>query len=347
MNYASLSGSDDAASFIDDTSLNTSAKGKGKVSIHAEVLRGRPLDWYFELLKRSPTRAGEELKSSEAASTYFTLPYQTRMLILGPLGLGQVRLHIFDPRPYVADIEGMCTETLGTDVRRWLAEYREADKMRAEEFEQQIRNATVQSMVWDSPAEQLKLRHRVWGRLRAINLHEFWEEPPDAKTPAYFDYSAFKSGRARNPVNTASCWLSKSGPVFFDALDELDEIMGTSQFDSFWTTFRIRQAMGHGRAYDEGCTPAIKWIEERRDDALSTIDSFGSFADMPLCRLEELKSEQEFRVQAADIAAGIARLTWEASNLPTLSGQFEYLTYNGRRISEEDAARIQDKLASL
>ena len=56
--------------------------------------------------------------------------------------------------------------------------------------------------------------------------------------------------------------------------------------------------------------------------------------------LPELDSRSSFLVQAADFAAGIAREIWSRNSLPHLVDTFDYVTYNGSRISESEAVTI-------
>jgi hypothetical protein len=47
-----------------------------------------------------------------------------------------------------------------------------------------------------------------------------------------------------------------------------------------------------------------------------------------------LVSTESVPIQAADIAASIAREMWRRNNLPHLVGRFEYVTFNGERLSD-------------
>ena len=58
-------------------------------------------------------------------------------------------------------------------------------------------------------------------------------------------------------------------------------------------------------------------------------------------KLIEVDSAKSPPIQAADIAAGIARELWRQNSLVHLVRHFEYVTYNGERISEDKAAWCQ------
>jgi hypothetical protein len=58
--------------------------------------------------------------------------------------------------------------------------------------------------------------------------------------------------------------------------------------------------------------------------------------------LESIDSKKSVFVQAADIAAGIAKATYERAGLLGVVRLFEYTTYNGKRISSDDAIAIME-----
>ena len=53
--------------------------------------------------------------------------------------------------------------------------------------------------------------------------------------------------------------------------------------------------------------------------------------------LQEVVSAESIPIQAADIAASVARELWDRNNLPHLLKHFDYVTYNGERLSESQA----------
>ena len=86
----------------------------------------------------------------------------------------------------------------------------------------------------------------------------------------------------------------------------------------------------------------MKWIDEQRADVLAKTDRQKHFYP-GVCPepLQELASTESVPIQAADIAANIARELWRRNNLVHLVRHFEYVTYNGQRISEDKAAAYQ------
>ena len=131
--------------------------------------------------------------------------------------------------------------------------------------------------------------------------------------------------------------------MFFPALDEFDE----ARDDYFFTStlagpWLINSTLGHSHAFDEGHTHAVKWIEGQRADVLSQIDRnrhhYPAYLPQPLV---ELVSTESVPIQAADIAASIAREMWHRNNLPHLVRRFEYVTFNGERLSDTRAQQYE------
>jgi hypothetical protein len=59
---------------------------------------------------------------------------------------------------------------------------------------------------------------------------------------------------------------------------------------------------------------------------------------------EGIDSKDSYFVQAADFAAGIVTELWERETLVQVVRSFDYVTYNGKRIGEIDAAFITANL---
>jgi hypothetical protein len=80
-------------------------------------------------------------------------------------------------------------------------------------------------------------------------------------------------------------------------------------------------------------------MEEQRADVIErTRSPFYSLPPEPLMELDSAGSEH---IQAADIAAGIARELWLRYNLVHVVRHFHYVTYNSERLSVDKAASIQ------
>jgi hypothetical protein len=98
------SGPPDFVSFTDETSLDQRKTAGSKVSIHCQVLRECSLDWYYRQRRRAPNEPGE-LKSHVVTNIFLSLPHAERQEVLK--SLRYVRVNITDPRPYIADFDGI------------------------------------------------------------------------------------------------------------------------------------------------------------------------------------------------------------------------------------------------
>ena len=80
-------------------------------------------------------------------------------------------------------------------------------------------------------------------------------------------------------------------------------------------------------------------MEDQRAGVLGlTREPFDFFAPEPLIEVDSAGSEH---IQAADIAAGIARELWYRWSLVQVVRHFVYVTYNAERLSVDKAASIQ------
>ena len=97
------------------------------------------------------------------------------------------------------------------------------------------------------------------------------------------------------------------------------------------------------RAFDEGHSNVVKWVEEQRSVVLAQSHRVFYQAE-PLI---EVGSAGSVHTQAADIAAGIARELWLRNSLVHVVRRFEYVTYNGERISEGKASWYQRMIDAM
>ena len=157
-----------------------------------------------------------------------------------------------------------------------------------------------------------------------------------------FDFDIFEDKHARVNVNQLSVFVSKTASVFFPALDELDEAVNRLQWPATaWDFWGVSRALTLPHAFDNGNRKAVTWIDGQRSNVLLKTDPYSQFRLSSTLRpLEVAESTESFFIQAADIAAGILTAIWDQQTLVHVVRAFEYVTYNGRRIGESDAAMI-------
>jgi hypothetical protein len=327
-----------AASFTDDTSL---PRAGCRVSIHAQIIRDHQINWYFFLKSRTPHDRGEF--KDQVLNTFFGLAEADREKVFKTLRT--VRIHIVDPRPYTATLYGTLQKHLpkGASVTGFLKRLDDSTR-HLEAVRSGALSFIAESILRDSPAERLKLEYRAWEYSQGLRIIPEEEtafmgmRPQPEPPPQRFDLTPFEH-RNSNILNDVANFVSASASVFSPAIDEFER----AREDYFFASpmagpWLINSTLGRAHAFDEGHSHAVKWIEGQRADVLSEVDRNRQFypAYAPE-RLLELVSTESVPIQAADIAASIARELWHRHSLPHLARRFEYVTFNGERLSENRA----------
>lgn len=336
------------ASFTDDTSLPHAGL---RVSIHAQIIREHRISWYFFLKNRTPHDRGEFKQG--VLNTFFALSEADRENVLKTLST--VRIHIVDPRPYTADLHDVLEKYLpkGTRVCDFLKRldgataHLEAVRRTALEF-------VADGILRDAPAERLKLRYKAWEYASGLNPigidNSAWIGMSDARESPQpsVNLSPFQH-RNSSVLNDVANFVSASASVFSPAIDEFEK----ATEDCFFTSpmagpWLINSTLGQSHAFDEGHSHAVRWIEEQRMNVLSEIDSkryfYPAYWPQPL---QEVTSSESVPIQAADIAASIARELWYRNTLPHLVSRFEYVTFNGERLSQARAEAYEQLFKSM
>jgi hypothetical protein len=314
-------------SYSDDTSLPR----KGcKVAMQGEVVAGTSLDWYHDLLKRGGTCPGKEIKSSDIIRPFFELPeYERRRLFLT---LKAVRIHITDPRLYYGMLDGILP--LKTNIIDFLQ--RLAREEHVAKAQIAMREFIAEQMLGDAPSEYVKILYRALEFTNMVRIRT-WNEQPTIHPP---DLTLFECGTS-NIVNQIPPYLSQSGPVFHHAADA---ILASEGGGFLYGAYAMNRALRQPHAFDKGKATILPWIQRRRVDLIEFTDPHKLFSRTAQ-PLRELDSKDSLPIRAADFAVAIAREIWDRSSLVQLTANFEYVTYNGRRISEAQAAEYQDRLS--
>jgi hypothetical protein len=331
-----------AASFTDDTSL---PRVGCRVSIQAQIIREHQINWYFFLRSRTPHDRGEF--KDQVLNTFFAMAETDREKVFKTLRT--VRIHIVDPRPYAVSLHDALQKHLpkGTSVTHFLKRL-DASTRHLELVRRGALEFIAESILRGSPAERLKMEYRAWEYSNGLRVMpgddtELMDVPIEPEPPSpRFDLRRFEH-RNSNMLNDVANFVSASASVFSPAIDEFEK----AKDDYFFTSPRagpwlINSTLGRSHAFDAGHSHAVTWIEEQRADVLAQIDRNRQF--FPAClpeRLQELVSTDSEQIQAADIAATIARELWHRNNLPHLVRRFEYITFNGERLSERRAETFE------
>lgn len=332
-----------AISFNDESSPHTHLTGRTKVCIDAQVNRALSLEWFHKLRALFPDLPGE-LKSAVVIAKFKDLPVETRDRVWR--SLQRVHIHIVDPRPHYRRFDNL--------VRRSWKNEGAPERLRAMAAEgsplarymlDRMREFVAESVLADSTAVKVQLLGRalsdpLFGMNSPESLSPFFGRSSRESAPA-ITLENFKRGREgkRDVVRNVASWSAKAAAAFHAALDAAEEDDEMTGFD-FGRSLRRRmtQELLPRHAFDKGNRPHIDLLEQTRRsiiDELSANERIYRLGKRP--GFVELESKESYYVQAADFAAGIASDIYATHKLIGVVERFEYVTFNGDRVSRADA----------
>jgi hypothetical protein len=342
-------GPKEAKTFTDETSPRKPAPADRKVSIHGQVIKELPFNWFHDLNKLYP---GEkpETKSVRILEEFHLLPSEFRDRIWA--GMKRVKINIVDSLPYQVNyrriIEGIMKED--KTYKMLLLDAKKGDEF-AKWVARRMDEVVCEWVIQDSPPERLKkeLQPEYWPGSLAFYIHK--DNPYREEE---IDLTPFKSKR-KSMTSTAVKYASKSGSVFNPARDQINPIM--RNLHGSMTHYMVRETLRDSHAFDEGDNPSIEWVDKQRKAIsgrgpyahLEYVDDTGLWEDstewqnsetyevFAYGKLHSISSNKSMYVQAADIAAGFARQDYERHGISAVAGRFEYVTINGERITQENA----------
>lgn len=325
-------GDEDAVSFSDDSSPDSRMTSGHRVSITGQVIRERSLNWYYDLLKYFPDVPGE-LKSEGVVARFNSMPLRTRDEIWSQLR--HVRIHIVDPRPYRDQTENLLRESWRDKHAPVLLQRAVAEGQPwAKQLAKMMAELVAESIVRDSPAA------RVLEFSRLIRDELIFSEVDLRGTSPIIPVHRFGSAN-RALVDKATRWAAKSSAVFQPVLDTLNESGGGDPFLPFATEratrMRMLRRMEPTHAFDAGDDQQLRLLEEARQNVLSELTVDGPLFMKPKRGITKVASENSYFIQAADFASGIASNIYTFYGLLGVVSKFEYVTYNGRRVSQAEA----------
>ncbi len=324
-------GNSDAASFNDDSSPDTRLTSGQKLSVNAQVAREGSLDWYFLISQSYATMTGE-LKSAQVWSRFQPLPSEARARIWA--SLSKVRIHIVDPRPYSDSLSEFLRKILQSDdPMKSLSEQVALKQPNAMALSRRLRIWIAEMILSDSAGA------RVYSLSRFLNEERVFSTPGGSSMPEEV-LALDEFGPDVKPiVRKVSTWAAKSAATFHEALDCFSEFEEELRFFPSELIRRNMQArVLKTHTFDKGDQRQMALLESARGNILENLRGpYQTEAVRGRKPYSQLDSKDSYLLQAADIAAGIASKILEAQNLVAVVSSFEYVTYNGRRISVGDA----------
>ena len=172
---------------------------------------------------------------------------------------------------------------------------------------------------------------------------ESFRKPPEHRV----DLSGLKSNNPGAIVRAATEWTSKSASAFSDAIDQSHTPSYLHHHPRLSPVYR---ALRRAHAFDRGNQKYIDLMEaERKKIARQMSRQHSWFEDeYKLAPLEgNLDSQKSFFIQASDIAAGIAKHLFEVGGIFSVTMSFEYVMFNGKRMSQNEAYETMKKWQEL
>jgi hypothetical protein len=160
--------------------------------------------------------------------------------------------------------------------------------------------------------------------------------------------------KPKSLIREVTSWSAKASAAFHSALDAAinrdDDIFASRRFadgDFFRRKMALELLPVH--AFDDGNQKHLNLLEEARSEVfqeLAAHDRVYGLIQNRRC-IVPAESKESFYVQAADIAAGIASHIYGTKGLVGVIDHFEYVTYNGVRVSRADAEEEMRRLEVL
>jgi hypothetical protein len=348
-----FTGSDEAVSFTDDGSPDSRLTGD-KVCISGQINRELSLDWYYKIIQFFPDVQGE-LKSKEVAERFKNFPASARTVIWA--GMSRVKIHIVDPRSHRHRINNIIRRAWKNDqAPQLLAQGEQQGQPLAKYFSARLREMMADSILQDSTAARVQSLGRVFLDFFGLSV------PPESLQPFF--------GRARRPaqplisiddfrkpkslVRDVTAWSAKSSAAFHSALDAAmipdDDAFGMMRFaDGDFFRRKMAAQLLPVHAFDDGNQKHLDLLDDKRNELFRELAAHDHVYGLVRKRpgIVPVESRESFYVQAADIAAGIASQIYGIHGLIGVLEKFEYVTYNGIRVSRSDAEEEMRKLAVI
>lgn len=345
-----VTGNDEAVSFTDEGSPDTRVTGD-KVCINGQVNRDLSLDWYYKIIQFFPDVQGE-LKSKEVAERFKNFPAATRSVIWA--GLGRVKIHIVDPRPHRHRVNNILRRAWKNDqAPQLLFQWEREGRPDAKYFSGLLRNMVADSILQDSTAARVQFLGRIF-------LDPFGLIEPDeslrpffggARRPSQPLISTEDFRKPKSLIRDVTSWSAKSSAAFHSALDAAmipdDEVFAMTRFaDGDLFRHKMAAQLLPVHAFDDGNQKQLDLLDEKRSAVFREPAAHDHVYGLMVKRpgIVSVESRESFYVQAADIAAGIASHIYATHRLIGVLDKFEYVTYNGVRVSRSDAEEEMRKL---
>lgn len=325
----------DAVSFTDGTTPFFPPNQRRSVAIEGTTPRDSDLNWYYILLQRY-THVPGELKSEVIIKDFHTQPSNIQQAVW--TGMKYVLIHITDVLPYQQAVVSIIERRAKKGWYDTLKKNAQAkDKISIEMLK------WADKFIDDYVSGCLQ---RGSSASRFVHLMQYLEHPFDLRNylpkidigfrRVEIDYSAaIDPDKTRLTVRRIAKWNTRADAIFATA--EWDLFKNPS-YGIYGIKEQAFRAISQAYAFDEGDHPAVKWMESARETSVDAMFPYDFWRKRFLKKLPEVDSKKSYFTQIGDIAAKFAGQIYERGGLIEVTKKFEFVTFNGERITEEIAS---------
>ncbi len=268
------------ASFSDETKTDSRLSLGYRATINAQIRPQDSLDWYYTLATLL-SLGDEELKSSVAVERFQFLPAEIRRKVRA--GLSNVRIHIFDAKPFALEISDILHDITGSHFP--LHMLRRLERSGEERMRSEARrllsfaNAYVLDRVTRFfPAERLS------AQLESSALDQFEESdlrelgiPFRRPRPMGRALSRVKSGGEHvtlHEVDRALAEGAKASAVLTDVQTRLEQLPETvNEWPVFplsrFARLQVVREVSKTHVFDEGDSRGLEGVEQQRERVIT------------------------------------------------------------------------------
>lgn len=321
--------------FSDETTPDTRTTDRQKVPVYATVEEGTPIDWYDDLLARIPD--APEVKSRWVLANFECLPRKTRGRVWD--GLREVTIHVSDPRPYLGAADEVFLRKLGVPFDTVMRRAQRSNRVAFSQVFGPLLSLIVEQILRDSLGQQL---------IRMLQIAEkrawFSQWPAEEDLG---DVICELRRPGKSIIASASEYSARSSAAFARALEKAMTYRGEADFGRFWfgpdsSDLILRgtlKPLEDGHAFDAGNERLTSMLDNRRRSMVERLTRNSAFAirsrapsDVPA--FVDMDSRADKRIQAADIAVGLARHILGQEGPAGLIRRWAKVYYNGSRLTE-------------
>jgi hypothetical protein len=323
----------DAVSFSDGTTINFTRIGR-PVAIEGTAPREMNLAWFYTLIQRY-THIPKELKSEVILEDFHTQPIRVQQAVWA--GMKQVLIHITDTLPHERRAQSIVQRSVGRrddleTLHKRAAAGDAASQAFVEFITQFVSDYVAKGVQRDSSASRFVDFMEAldgfggYGFSKHLNGLGTWRPPIDF-TPIM---------NPKNPKQTIRDLVkstTKGDAVFATATND---VLANAIGPGFMMKEFAFRSVSQSRAFDDGNKRSVDWLESARETSVEAMFPYQGRSRF-MGRLHLVDSKGSYFTQIGDIVAGFASQLYERHGLIEVVRRFEFVSFNGARISEDKA----------